>query len=282
PAMDDVQFSEWQALLEERTGMHLPLQRRSFMQTSISLRMSELGILDYNQYRQLLNKPEGIGAAEWYTLVDRLTVQETRFFRDTDALQLVTEFIRERQTKQQKALNIWSLGCSSGEEAYTLAMTALQTHPECEAELAIVGTDVSLPALKKAREGRYSARSLLHIPMEMRHWTQQKPQQTYFEVNDNLRRRCCFNMVNVLDLDSYPLNPQDIIYCQNLLIYFRRWRRREILNEAVKRLAPGGLLVLGLGEMNDWHHPQLERLKYSQITAFRNKANQSEWEKTRR
>ena len=81
PELDDVQFNRWQGLLEERTGMFLPQQRRSFLQTSLGLRMLELGIRDYGEYyEKIQDGPSGV--MEWSTLVDRLTVQETRFFRE--------------------------------------------------------------------------------------------------------------------------------------------------------------------------------------------------------
>ena len=106
--------------------MFLPQQRRSFLQTSLGLRMLELGIRDYGEYYdKIQDGPSGV--MEWSTLVDRLTVQETRFFRDPDALQLVVEHMRRQRPRLQareETMEFWSVGCSSGEEAYTLAMLA--------------------------------------------------------------------------------------------------------------------------------------------------------------
>ncbi len=87
PELDDTQFLRWQSLLEERTGMCLASQRRSFLQTSLGLRMREVGCDSYEQYYERITAGPS-GAIEWTTLVDRLTVQETRFFRDPDAQKL--------------------------------------------------------------------------------------------------------------------------------------------------------------------------------------------------
>src|SRR5690606_37172354 len=91
------------------------------------------------------------------------------------------------------------------------------------------------------------------------------------ELSTSLRERCCFSQVNILNLASYPLHSLQVIYCQNVLIYFRRWRRREILNNLAERLAPGGILVIGLGEMVDYQHPLLEPIRINNISAFMRK-----------
>ena len=89
------------------------------------------------------------------------------------------------------------------------------------------------------------------------------------QVADGLRERVCFAHLNVLNLDQAPMDDMDLIFCQNMLIYFRRWRKRQIVNQLAGRLAPGGLLVLGPGEITDWHDPRLERVHFADTLAFR-------------
>lgn len=270
PELDDVQFNRWQGLLEERTGMYLPRERRSFLQTSLGLRMLELDILDYAEYYdRLLDGPSGM--MEWSTLVDRLTVQETRFFRDTDALQLVVEHmckLRPHLQANNETMELWSVGCSSGEEAYTLAMLADENLGATDIKYSVTGTDISTIVLRKARSGRYPLRALESIPVKYHGQAIMPLSSQQVEISADLRRRCCFSQVNILNLKYCPLNSQHVIFCQNVLIYFRRWRRREILDALAQRLAPGGLLVIGLGEMVDWQHPLLESLYSGQVTAF--------------
>ncbi|GAA6146625.1 MAG: methyltransferase [Thalassolituus sp.] len=270
PELDDVQFSRWQGLLEERTGMYLPQERRSFLQTSLGLRMLELDIRDYAEYYdKVQDGPSGM--MEWSTLVDRLTVQETRFFRDDDALQLVVEHMRKLRPRLQvndETMEFWSVGCSSGEEAYTLAMLAEENLGSADIKYSVTGTDISTIVLRKARSGRYPLRALERIPVSYHNWAIEPLSSQQVEIATDLRRRCCFSQVNILNLKHCPLNSQHVIFCQNVLIYFRRWRRREILDALAQRLAPGGLLVIGLGEMVDWQHPLLESLHSGQVTAF--------------
>ena len=85
---------------------------------------------------------------------------------------------------------------------------------------------------------------------------------------NNIRDRVCFTRLNVLDLDKAPMHGMNIIFCQNLLIYFRRWRRREIVKRLAERLAPGGLLVLGQGELTDWQPPGLQRVPSEHVLAW--------------
>ena len=74
--------------------------------------------------------------------------------------------------------------------------------------------------------------------------------------------------MNALNLDAFPLKGLSIIYCQNLLIYFRRWRRREILNALAERLLPGGILVTGLGEVVDWQHPNMVQINNNKLSVY--------------
>ncbi|ASP38177.1 methyltransferase [Bacterioplanes sanyensis] len=283
PEMDDVQFSRWQSLLEERTGMCLPAQRRSFLQTSLGLRMQEVGCDSYQEYYdRILSGPAG--AIEWNTLVDRLTVQETRFFRDPDAFAFVEQHMRhmQRALGEQETFEAWSVGCSSGEEAYSLAMVAEEVLGHSGRRFAVTGTDISTIVLRKARAGRYMSRSLQWLPEFCRASDMLTLDSGHIQISDSIRKSCCFSQVNILNLDACPLEQQHLIYCQNVLIYFRRWRRREILNVLAQRLAPGGVLIIGLGEMVDWQHPLLEPVRSSRVSAFIRKSETSTGETARR
>ncbi len=284
PEMDDVQFARWQSLLEERTGMCLASQRRSFLQTSLGLRMREVGCDSYEEYYARITAGPA-GAIEWSTLVDRLTVQETRFFRDPDAFAFVEQFVQKKaqELPVEETLELWSVGCSSGEEAYTLAMIAERFVSPAGKRYAVTGTDISTIVLRKARAGRYQQKALQWVSEEYAAlgFKAQQPGGV-LEISDALRKRSCFSQVNVLNLSACPLQSQHVIYCQNVLIYFRRWRRREILNVLAERLAPGGILVIGLGEMVDYQHPMLEPVHSSRVSAFVRKKINSDVESARR
>ncbi len=271
PEMDERQFQQWQTLIEKRTGISLTPERKTFLQTNLGIRMREIGCQNYQEYyEQVTNSPAGF--IEWAILVDRLTVQETRFYRDEHAYSLMVDYILTRPLEvfRKTPIEAWSVGCATGEEAYTMAMLI----DECmetlglEKYYGVTGTDISKPALEKARTGLYPARKLVTLSEQrkQRYFTA-KPRNQH-EVIPALKARVCFARINVLDLRDAPMHGMNIIYCQNLLIYFRRWRRKEILNRLAERLIPGGLLILGLGEMVDWQHPLLERVPSDTTLAY--------------
>ncbi|MCL7942872.1 CheR family methyltransferase [Marinobacter sp. ATCH36] len=271
PDMDEAQFSQWQTLLEHRTGITLPSGRKSFLETNLGIRMREIGCSSYQAYyEQIVSGPDAI--VEWSTLVDRLTVQETRFFRDPDAFRLVSDYVltRPREVLKKRPLEAWSVGCSTGEEPYTLAMLL----NECMEGLSlqplfgVTGSDISKPAIDKAQCGLFSARKLMGMDEAMKARYFRPAERNNVEIVKSIRERVCFTRLNVLDLKHAPMHGMNIIFCQNLLIYFRRWRRREIVKRLAERLAPGGLLVLGQGELTDWQPPGLQRVPSEHVLAW--------------
>ncbi|MFL9814186.1 protein-glutamate O-methyltransferase CheR [Stutzerimonas sp. VN223-3] len=273
--MSSAEFHDWQALLEERSGMVVSEQRRSFLQANLSTRMREVGVADYTSYyRHVTAGPRG--AVEWSTLMDRLTVQETRFFRHPPSFALLSAYMQRRRQLRDDALpwSLWSVGCSSGEETYSLAICAAEalSYNGGDARYGVIGTDISLSALGKSREGIYSQRRLEQVEPELQRRYFQPLPDDRFQVIPSLAARVCFARLNVLELAGAPMSDMDVIFCQNLLIYFRRWRRREILSRLVERLAPGGLLVIGAGEVVGWQHPDLVPVADSQVLAFTRKS----------
>lgn len=277
PKLNEEQFTLWQALLEDRTGMQITEQRKSFLETSLTLRMREIGLADYDTYYEKLMSGLA-GEIEWSTLVDRLTVQETSFFRHQSSFKLVRDYVQSLFARQpeRKQVDVWSVGCSTGEEPYTLAMLLdeLVSGMEGGRYFGVTATDLSLPALAKAREGIYSARKVAMVPDPYRDRyfapaaNDRYKESGRYQVVPALKERVCFARMNVLDLGDAPMRNMDVIFCQNLLIYFRRWRKKDIVNHLAERLAPGGLLVIGVGELLDWSHPQIERFPYDNTLAF--------------
>lgn len=253
--------------------MVLAPERKQFLETALSMRMRELGITNYDAYyEQLVNRPPADTIMEWSTLVDRLTVQETSFFRHRGSYDLVEKFLRDRFSgaNPPKHFNVWSVGCSSGEEPYSLAilMTEVFASLKVKPYWGITATDISLPVLAKARRGVYGARKvdLLDAALKERYF--RKISDREYEISAELKTRICFARVNVLELQKVPFRDIDLIFCQNMLIYFRRWRKREIVTRLADRMAPGGLMVLGLGEVVDWQHPHMDKVRFDNSLAF--------------
>jgi type IV pilus assembly protein PilK len=264
------EFRDWQLLLEERTGLVISSQRKAHLQASLSARMREVGAMDYaSYYRKVTDGPRG--SLEWMALLDWLTVKETSFFRHPPSFDVLTKHLRKRlQSSESSSCSLWSVGCASGEEACSLAIAAAEVLRETgrSYDFGVTGSDISLKALQVAREGEYATRKLERLDPTIRQRYFHCSGEGRYKVMSDLAVHLCYARLNVLDLANAPFSGMDVIFCQNLLIYFRRWRRRDILNRLAERLAPGGLLMLGVGEVSGWQHPDLIPVADQRVLAF--------------
>lgn len=272
--LNDSQFLQWQTLLEERTGMYINIYHRSLLESNLIIRMREIECSDYDEYyKRVSSKPNGI--VEWSILLDRIMVQETRFYRNAESLSLFSSYLNKKLQdnivgKKTQPLNIWSVGCSSGEEPYTLAILCHEALSKAgsNCSFGITATDISLPVLAKAREGIYNTRKLLDLKSALIDKYFNALDGNKFQIKESLKKNVCFSMANMIEIDKSPLRNLDVIYCQNVLIYFRKECKHTILDSLVKRLAPGGLLVIGQGEALDWHNALVSRVADRQALAY--------------
>lgn len=271
PDLTDKQFDQWSKLLEERAGICLSDQQRIFLQTQVSMRMRELGQDDYSQYYNRV--VDGVsGMMEWSMLIDRLVVKETSFFRHKPSVDYVRNYLQDRinNNKIERSFEIWSVGCSSGEEPYTLSMVINDTFELARLDpyYGIIATDISRAALTIARDGIYPQRKVEMIDPHFRQRYFKQQENGRYQIKPDLKSRICFNHANVLNINEMPTSDLDVIFCQNMLIYFRRWLRHEVMNAFVSRLRPGGILIIGLGEVVDWTHPDVNRVAVDQVQAY--------------
>lgn len=268
-SLDMEQFLRWQQLLQERMGFWLPEQRRSFLQSALSSRMRAVECLDYDKYYEGLSE-ERWGAMEWIYLVDLLTVHESRFFRDPAAMQLVENYVEQRIAQTQDwpvIIETWSLGCSTGQEPYSLAMLMESfRHRQERFYYGITGTDVSFLALARAREARFGERDIQFLPDACQQYVRQTAEG--WHIGQQIRERVRFVQGNILTPDAWLRQVYDIVFCQNVLIYIAPEERSRVLARVVAHMAPGALLVLGAGEVLGWSHPLLTRVKNTACLAY--------------
>ncbi len=271
PTLSLEQFAQWCKLLEERTGMQLVPQHKALLESQISSRMRELGLDDYDHYYQQVTQGAA-GMLEWTVIIDRIAVKETSFFRHRPSLEYVRNYLQTKINNQSltQSFDVWSVGCATGEEAYSLAMVM----NDCF-ELAalnpyygITAFDLSMTALATARKGRYAKRKIETVKAEeFKRYTKQMTDGNY-EIVSRLRERVCFTQANIINHNNLPGVKVDVIFCQNLLVYFRRWLRRDILNAFTDHLKPGGILVTGLGEVTEWEHPKMQRITADEVQVY--------------
>lgn len=278
--MSEVELNNWLELLERRTGICLPRERQSFLVNNLDQRMRELALGSYEAYYQYLN--DGVqGELEWELLVDRLTVHETRFMRDEHALSLVTaKCLPDFQASSDKdtAFRLWSVGCATGEEPYSLAMVIDNYFQQTDAsfDYEILATDISLASLITAQWGVYLHNRGKNMPQSFHERYTQQHDATHFKVVKPIRDKVRFSQFNLLGLDKATVSLMDVVICQNVLIYFRQAQRRKILDEIIRFIKPGGTLILGAGEVINWKNPLVKSLNYPSTMAFKRLDNPPE------
>ena len=270
PELSDEQYARWQNLLEERSGICF-LQHKSILQKGLRQRMREVGVEDYEQYYERVSSVPA-GVVEWSLLVDRIAVKETSFFREPHSFDVVRQKLTDYLDMPQppRHLALWSVGCSTGEEPYSLAMQTQEVIDEMGTNtyFGVTATDISRTALDIGRTGQYATRKLATLPATLRHKYFVSDSKAQATVVPSLKQKVCFVQGNIIKAEQMPTMAMDIIYCQNVLIYFRRDRLLALLGALVKQLKPGGLLVLGPGEVVNWQHPEMRRTGDDTVNAY--------------
>lgn len=272
PALSREEFLQWQHLLNARFGFWLPEHRLLFLQVGLRQRIRKLGCADYKSYFEGLQQNQW-SPLEWIYLIDQLTVSETRFCRDMDALELVETFIQSKlaqQTIQERFVaEVWSVGCATGQEPYSIGFILEQMRTQYPRfYYGITATDISYEALDYARQGVYTETQLHSLPKVWRENFLTPFSKGKHQVCQQVRERIRFVQGNVLTPHNLPRQKFDVVFCQNMLIYIAPEQRQKVLNSMVSRLSEGGVMILGPGEVTRWTHPNMTRIDNPHCFAF--------------
>jgi chemotaxis protein methyltransferase CheR len=188
-------------------------------------------------------------------MIDTVTTNKTDFFRESSHFDFLTQHALPELCEGYsgyKEMNVWSAGCSSGEEVYTLAMVLNEfTEKVSGIDYRVTGTDISLTMLAKAAEAVYTEERIADIPMWLRKKyllrSKDRMKQT-IRINAGIRAKTDFNRLNLMDEKYEMHNNFDIIFCRNVLIYFDKPTQCMVINKLAERLKPGGYLFLGHAE----------------------------------
>lgn len=264
--LSDQEYERWSFLLEQRAGLRFATQR-SRLQTGLHQRMRALDSVSLEAYYQHVSRESVAANEEWHALLEGLTVRETRFFRDPEALALAVQHVQARlaESHGSEPLNVLSAGCASGEEVWSLALLFRQALGEAAAEqVRIQARDISLAALAQARSGCYAARRLQDVPASSRTFFEGEPDGQY-SVRQAQLPAVQFQQHNLLN----PLAGRfDVIVCQNVLIYFQPDQRRRVVQHLVDALQPGGLLITAPGEIRYGQNIGLQRYPHPAVQAW--------------
>ena len=249
-------FHMFQRLIYDESGIWLGDHKHALLTGRLARRLRLLGLESMKEYLQLVTQPDQ--QHERAVMIDCITTNQTHFFReprhfDFLATQVFPEWRQQADAKERsKHVRVWSAGCSSGEEPYSLAMLLLKHFPpECGWELEILGTDICTRVLEKARSAMYAIEKASEIPPEFLRAHMLKgrgEQKDVMKVSPELHRFVRFARVN-LHADSYPIiGSFDLIFCRNVLIYFDQKSKEKVIAGILQHLSPLGLLIVGHSE----------------------------------
>ena len=238
-------------VLQQATGFFLREDLKFVAERRLAPRLEALGLADFRTYQRYL-RFDPRGAEELETAVELLVPHETYFFREAAQLASLSAEILpslEAQRATERSLRLWSAGCSTGEEAYTLAMLLEDSGRFASWELDVLGTDLSKKALGVARRAEYGPSSLRTVTPEQRARYFEELPGARVRVKERFRAAVRFGQLNLLDAGAAGvLPPMDAIVCRNVLIYFDAETRRRVVDTFFSRLRGGGFLLLGHSE----------------------------------
>jgi chemotaxis protein methyltransferase CheR len=266
----ELELDELRALVERRAGIHLDTTRDRFLAARVREHMEERGIATA---KELLGRVRRSNF-EYETLLERLLTQETSFFRYPSVFEALRDSVLKEMHARKfwenpRTLRVWSAGCATGEEAYSIAITIAETLMFVEAwDIEILATDISASALRRAEQAVYPRRALAALTPEQleAHFTK-APGADHWKVRPRLRR-----MVRVAPMNlAEPVyaGRMDLIFCMNVMIYFTEERRKALVRAFCDILNPGGYLVLGHAESLASCPVRLESLRHGDSLLYR-------------
>ncbi|MFP4110759.1 MAG: CheR family methyltransferase [Desulfonatronovibrio sp.] len=252
--LSDKEFNDLRDLIYKVAGIDIPKQRRYLLENRLRGRLNELNLKNFSEYYQYLRHgADKRNELEYFC--EKMTTNETSFFRDPKQLGVFRVYVlipllEQLKTMGRKRLHIWSAGCSSGEEAYTLG---IMLHEILKASLVswnirITANDISSTMLDKARQGLYNEYSLRNTPKEVvDNYFSKEPGG--YRINPKIQELIKFEKINLNDSAAIRRIPRsEIVFCRNVIIYFDEAMKKKVINSFYDNLIPKGFLVMGHSE----------------------------------
>lgn len=250
--LTDKEFHIIANYIESAVGIKMPDAKRVMMQSRLMRRLRTLKMNSFREYIDYVFNDKN--SKELVLMIDVLTTNKTEFFREKEHFDYLENVILPELAKSKNTIKIWSAGCSSGEEPYTISMVIsefIKKNPGKIINFTVTGTDISTNVLDKAYNAVYDIDSVNQLPMELK--------KSYFlkctnkdmhcaRVKSDLRSHVNFKRLNFMDNDFCMPENYDIIFCRNVLIYFEKETQEKVIMKFMKYLQPDGYLFLGHSE----------------------------------
>ena len=253
--LTDGEFTAFASLVKEKAGINLHSGKKSLVRARLAKRIRELDLQSFDSYLEIIENDEA--GDELVHLLDAISTNLTSFFRENNHfLFMIDTWLPDlaalrKKHSQSKRLRVWSAGCSTGEEPYSIAITIQEHSPYFKnGDLKILATDLSTRVLATARQGVYPEERVRDIDPEMlRRYFQAGRGNSAgrYRVKEKIRRLVSFRRFNLMD--PFPFkNPLDLIFCRNVMIYFDKKTQEDLVRSFYEALADGGYLLIGHSE----------------------------------
>jgi chemotaxis protein methyltransferase CheR len=238
-------FLKIKELIHEKSNLDVSQYKENYIKRRLAVRMRALQASNYEEYMKVLEKD----SREHEILLDKLTINVTQFFRDPEVfVELENTILPEILSKQEHNLKVWSAGCSTGEEPYSIAISIEETAERLGVKglsYSVFATDLDQLVLHRAVEGKYEGRTMDNIA-ETRRKKYFSFDGRFYKVSDRIKQRVSFMKLNLMD--HFKKDFFDIVFCRNVIIYFNRELQKTVLNHYYDALKDRGILYLGKTE----------------------------------
>jgi chemotaxis protein methyltransferase CheR len=251
--LGDREFKQFSEFIEAQCGIKMPATKKTMLESRLQKRLRSLELESFRVYCDYLFSPEGM-KNELIHMIDVVTTNKTDFFREPIHFNFLNKNILAKigASGNPRKFRVWSAGCSSGEEPYTLAMVLNNFAEENSGFCySILATDICTTVLQKAASGIYHDEDITPIPLELKRKYLLKSKDRskgMVRIVPELRRMVKFRRLNFMDSEFGITEPMDVIFCRNVMIYFDRETQEKLLNKFCRHLAPDGHLFLGHSE----------------------------------
>jgi chemotaxis protein methyltransferase CheR len=249
-------------LIYQHAGIALAGSKQELVYSRVARRLRATGIKTFAEYLERLQRGD---EAEWEEFTNSLTTNLTSFFREPHHFRILTEHLRKMG--KIRPIELWCSACSTGEEAYSLAMTAVDAFGGFDNPVRIVASDLDTKVLEIARTGRYRLESVTKIPPQQidKFFVRCNGEHAgYVQVRPELQKMITFRRVNLLDM-TWPIREKlDVIFCRNVMIYFDKATQFAILKKFAPLMRNDGLLFAGHSE-NFFHADAYFKLRANTV-----------------
>ena len=236
----DQQLEQIGKIMKDKLGKDLKQFKKPFLGRRISARMRSVGVVDGSEYAKLLASD----AAEPTLLFKSFSINVTEFYRDLFVWQLISSKVIPEIAKKRTTLKIWSAGCASGEEPYSIAILLREALGQ-KAKFSVIATDINAEAIIRAKKGQYTTQNIKNLTPDLVSKYFISNGKDSYTVNDSIKELVTFEQGDIL---SYLVDKADVITCRNVLIYYDKPAQELIFRKFHKSLQNDGYLVIGQDE----------------------------------